>query len=194
MSTIEAVVVTPDAPARLAVGKAPAPSPGPSEAVVRVAAVSLNPFDLRHAQSAPPGTTVGVDLAGTVLEAAPDGSGPTTGTRVIGWLPEGAWAEKVAVPTDTLAALPDGGSLTEAAALPTAGQGRTRPRIGVANDLRDGEGAPRVLHDDGADVAIGHSFASHQWDHVLEDVGVPFAAVLRQPRLRVDVHADHELS
>jgi NADPH:quinone reductase len=119
--TIEAVVVTPDAPARLAVGKAPAPTPSPSEAVVRVAAVSLNPIDARHAQSAPPGTVMGEDLAGTVVQAAADGSGPKTGTRVIGWLFRGAFAEQVAVPTDTLAPVPDGVALTEAATLPGAG-------------------------------------------------------------------------
>jgi NADPH:quinone reductase len=119
--TIEAVVVTPDAPARLALGKAPAPSPAPSEAVVRVAAVSVNPVDVRRAQSAQPGTTAGQDLAGTVVQAAADGSGPTTGARVIGWLPTGAWAQEVAVPTDVLAPVPDGVALTEAATLPAAG-------------------------------------------------------------------------
>jgi NADPH:quinone reductase len=121
MSTIEAVVVTPDAPARLAVGKAPAPTPSPSEAVVRLAAVSLNPVDVRHAQSAPPGTTMGEDLAGTVVQGAADGSGPPPGTRVMGWLFRGAWASEVAVPTDALAPLPDGVALTDAAALPGAG-------------------------------------------------------------------------
>jgi NADPH:quinone reductase len=102
-------------------GKAPAPVPAPTEAVVRVAAMSLNPVDVRHAQSAPPGTTMGEDLAGTVVHAATDGSGPTPGTRVMGWLFRGAWAEEVAVPTDALAPLPDGVALTEAAALPGAG-------------------------------------------------------------------------
>jgi NADPH:quinone reductase len=121
MSTIEAVVVTRDAPARLAVGKAPAPTPAPSEAVVRVGAVSLNPVDIRRAQSALPGTVMGEDIAGTVMQAAADGSGPAPGTRVIGWLFEGAWAEEVAVSTDVLAPVPDGVALTEAAALPAAG-------------------------------------------------------------------------
>jgi NADPH2:quinone reductase len=119
--TIEAVVVTPEAPARLAVGKAPAPTPAPSEAIVRVAAVSLNPIDARHAQSEPPGTVMGEDLAGTVVQAAADGSGPKKGTRVIGWRFRGAFAEQVAVPTDVLGALPDGVALTEAATLPGAG-------------------------------------------------------------------------
>jgi NADPH:quinone reductase len=120
--TIEAVVVTPDAPARLGLGKAPAPAPAPSEAVVRVAAVSVNPFDVRHAQTDAPGTIVGQDLAGTVVQAAADGSGPKTGTRVIGYLSTGgAWAELAAVPTDTLAPVPDGVAMTEAATLPCAG-------------------------------------------------------------------------
>jgi NADPH:quinone reductase len=121
MSTIEAVVVTPDAPARLALGKAPTPSPSPSEAVVRVEAVSLNPVDVRHAQSTPAGTTIGEDLAGTVVRAAADGSGSAPGTRVMGWLFRGAWAEEVAVSTDVLAPVPDGVTLTEAATLPGAG-------------------------------------------------------------------------
>jgi NADPH2:quinone reductase len=119
--TIEAIVATPDAPARLALGKAPAPSPAPSEAVVQVAAASLNPVDVRHAQSAPPGTIMGEDIAGTVVSPAADGSGPAAGTRVIGWVFRGAWAEAVAVPTDALAPIPDGVALTEAATLPGAG-------------------------------------------------------------------------
>jgi NADPH:quinone reductase len=119
---MEAIVVTDEAPARLALGKVPAPVPAPAEAVVRVAAVSLNPFDVRHALTDAPGTMVGEDLAGTVVQAAADGSGPTTGTRVTGYLNAGgAWAEMVAVPTDTLAAVPDGVAMTEAATLPCAG-------------------------------------------------------------------------
>jgi NADPH:quinone reductase len=43
------------------------------------------------------------------------------GTRVIGWLSTGAWAEEVAVPTDALASLPEGVELTVGATLPTAG-------------------------------------------------------------------------
>jgi NADPH:quinone reductase len=119
--TIEAVVVTPDAPARLALGKAPAPDPAPSETVVRVAAVSVNSFEPRYAQKAPPGSVVGEDVAGTVVQAAADGSGPAVGTHVIGYVPTGGWAETVAVPTDVLGALPDGVAMTEAATLPTAG-------------------------------------------------------------------------
>ncbi len=51
MSTIRAVVVEEGAPARLALKDVDEPSPGASEALVRVAAVSLNRGEVRGAQS-----------------------------------------------------------------------------------------------------------------------------------------------
>src|SRR5207247_11345890 len=48
-------------------------------------------------------------------------SGPRVGARVVGLLPEGAWAERVAVPTHALAALPDKVTFAQAATLPVAG-------------------------------------------------------------------------
>jgi NADPH:quinone reductase-like Zn-dependent oxidoreductase len=56
-----------------------------------------------------------------VERAAADGSGPKQGTRVVGLLPLGAWAEVVAVPTNSLAELPATVSLAQAATLPVAG-------------------------------------------------------------------------
>jgi NADPH:quinone reductase-like Zn-dependent oxidoreductase len=121
MGTIRAVVVTPDAPGRLALGQIAAPTATPSEALVRVAAVSLNRGEVRRAQSAATGALIGWDLAGVVEHAAADGSGPPAGAQVVGTLPTGAWAELVAVPTHALARLPETVSLTEAATLPIAG-------------------------------------------------------------------------
>lgn len=121
MSTIRAVVVTPDAPARLGIGQVPAPQPGPSEALVRVAAVSLNRGEVRRAQSAHAGELIGWDLAGVVERAAADGSGPAVGARVTAMMHNGAWAELVAVPTHALAVLPDAVSFAQAATLPIAG-------------------------------------------------------------------------
>jgi NADPH2:quinone reductase len=120
-STMRAVVVDPQAPGRLAIREVEAPRPGPSEALVRVAAVSLNRGEVRRAGSAEAGWRPGWDLAGTVEAPAADGSSPPRGTRVVGLLRSGAWAELAAVPADRLAPLPEPVTFVQAATLPVAG-------------------------------------------------------------------------
>lgn len=97
------------------------PEPLPFEAVVQVAAISLNLGEVRRAKAAADGWRPGWDVAGVVSAAAGDGSGPPAGTRVVGMLGAGAWAERVAVPTTSLAALPPSVSFERAATLPVAG-------------------------------------------------------------------------
>ena len=121
MSAMDALVCADNAPLRVAVQAVPEPAPLPHEAVIRVRAVSLNRGELRRLETAAPGWRPGWDLAGEVLTAAVDGSGPAAGTRVVGLLRAGAWAERVAVPTHMLAALPDELSFAVAATLPVAG-------------------------------------------------------------------------
>ena len=121
MSTIKAVVVDPEAPNRLALADVEGPSPTPAETLVSVSAVSLNRGEVRRAESSEPGFRPGWDLAGTVERAAADGSGPQEGSRVVAFLPSGAWAELAAVPTDSVAVLPEGVSFEEASTLPVAG-------------------------------------------------------------------------
>jgi NADPH:quinone reductase len=121
MNTMRAIVVTPDAPARLAIDRVTPTEPAPSSAVVRVAAISLNRGEVRRTQSDPAGARPGWDLAGVVERAAADGSGPPVGSRVVGFVPSGAWAEVVAVPTQALALIPDSVTFSQAATLPVAG-------------------------------------------------------------------------
>jgi NADPH2:quinone reductase len=121
MSTIRAVTVDPNAPAHLTLASVEAPSPGPAEALVRVRALSLNRGEVRGAQNARPGSRPGWDIAGTIEQAAADGSGPRAGQRAVGLLRTGAWAELVAVPTANLAPLPDTVSFEDASTLPVAG-------------------------------------------------------------------------
>src|SRR5437764_10913701 len=115
MSVNRAVVVDPNAPGRLVIAPVADPAPERGEAVVRVRAISLNRGEVRRSGMAPAGWRPGWDLAGVVEGAAADGSGPSVGARVVGILTEGAWAERVAVPTHALADLPERVTFAQAA-------------------------------------------------------------------------------
>ena len=113
-----AVVVDPEVPGRLVIKPVPDPAPDRDEAIVRVRAISLNRGEVRRAGMAAAGWRPGWDLAGEVERGAADGSGPRAGTRVVGMVNEGAWAERVAVPTPALAELPEKVTFTQAATFP----------------------------------------------------------------------------
>ncbi|MBE9034790.1 zinc-binding dehydrogenase [aff. Roholtiella sp. LEGE 12411] len=121
MSKIRAVVVDPNVSGRLALRDVDAPTPAVNEAVIRVAAISLNRGEVRRSTTAEAGWRPGWDLAGVVETPAADGSGPAAGTRVVGLLRSGAWGELVSVPTHSLAELPSSVSFAQAATLPVAG-------------------------------------------------------------------------
>src|ERR1700756_1082694 len=117
-----AVVVDPAAPGKLAIELVELRDPDRDEVAVQVTAISLNRGETRRAvQQAEPGWRPGWDFVGVIETAAAGGSGAKSGTRVVGILPSGAWAERVNCRTHAVAALPDAVGDAEAATLPVAG-------------------------------------------------------------------------
>ena len=106
----------------------PTPRPGRGEALVAVAATAFNPVDtwfragiidqifpVRFPH------TLGLDLAGTVVEHGPGVDDPAIGAEVIGFLPmtgPGAGAEYVNAPAERLVRAPATIPLIDAAAIP----------------------------------------------------------------------------
>src|SRR5437762_4856540 len=166
--TIRAVVVDAAVPGRLAIKPVELRDPDRDEVGVRVTAISLNRGETRRAlQVAEPGWRPGWDFAGVVESAAADGTGPKPGTRVVGLLPSGAWAERVNCRSHAVAALPDAVSDAEAATLPVAG-------LTALHALRQGGLLlGRKVLVDGASGGVGHlacqlatAAGAQVWGHV----------------------------
>jgi NADPH:quinone reductase-like Zn-dependent oxidoreductase len=106
-------------------GEAAEPEPADDEVVVAVEAYSVNRGETFQLDGGLDrrwvGWRPGKDVAGTVIRASADGTGPAIGTRVAAHPPAYGWAERVAVPTASLAELPDSIDAVTAAALPLAG-------------------------------------------------------------------------
>lgn len=119
---MRALVVDHTATAHLSPAEVADPVPAPGEALVRVAAVSLNYGEVKGATypETPDGTVIGWDAAGVVVQAAADGSGPAEGTPVV-TLGEAGWAELRAVPATLLGVVPDGADLGAVSTIPVAG-------------------------------------------------------------------------
>ena len=102
----------------------PDPIPGPGEVLVRVAAASVNPLDLKRRAGLTndyypikfPGL-IGVDMAGTVVKIGPGVKGFSVGDRVFA-MADNTYAELCVVNEAILAKVPAGLDLIQAAALP----------------------------------------------------------------------------
>jgi len=105
----------------VAMAEVPRPEPRPDEALVRVQAFSVNRGEIFRLENPEPGARPGKDVAGVVVRAAADGTGPAAGQRVVGHPEAGGWAEYAAVPAASLAVLPPEVTAVQAAALPLAG-------------------------------------------------------------------------
>lgn len=116
-----ALTVSSDNAARLKLAEVDEPQPCANEALIAVHATSLNRGELRLLTIRPDGWIPGQDVVGVVERAAADGSGPAVGTRVVALVDEAGWAERVAVPTERLAVLPEEVNFPSAATLPVAG-------------------------------------------------------------------------
>jgi NADPH:quinone reductase-like Zn-dependent oxidoreductase len=100
------------------------PVPGPGEVLVRVVATSINPFDLMRRSGAAkdlapikfPGI-VGVDLSGVVVKAGPRVQGFSAGDHIFG-MADQTYAELCVAKASSLAKIPAGLDLVDAAALP----------------------------------------------------------------------------
>jgi NADPH:quinone reductase-like Zn-dependent oxidoreductase len=165
---IRAVVVEPNAPGKLSVKSVELRDADRDEVTVRVTAISLNRGETRRAlQVAEPGWRPGWDFAGVVEAPAADGSGPPAGTRVVGLLPSGAWAERVNCRSHAVAVLPDGVTDAQAATLPVAG-------LTALHALRQGGLLlGRKVLVDGASGGVGHlacqlaaAAGANVWGHV----------------------------
>lgn len=88
------LVNTPNGTAPVGIQELPEPIPAPNEALVAVRTFSLNRGELTLLRIRPAGWRPGQDIAGTVLEAAADGSGPKPGVRVLALLDWHGWAER----------------------------------------------------------------------------------------------------
>lgn len=118
---MRALVAAPGAPGGIEIRDVAEPDPISDQAIVEVRAVSLNRGECVALRGAEGGWRPGWDLAGVVTSAAVDGTGPAVGTRVVGWVDGGAWAERAAARTDHLATIPEDLSFEAASTLPVAG-------------------------------------------------------------------------
>ena len=122
---MRALVAAPGRPANIELREVDEPDRQPNEAIVEVRASSLNRGECSALKSAPDGWRPGWDVAGVIAEppAEPSEEGWTigAGTRVFGWANGGAWAERVSVRADHLAALPEHVPFEVASTLPVAG-------------------------------------------------------------------------
>ena len=112
-------------PENLRVAEVEAPTAGEGEVLVEVAYAGLNFFDTliiegKYQVRAKPPFSPGGEFSGRVVALGPGVKGFQVGDRVMGFCAYGAAAERIAIPTNRLARIPDGLALDKAAGLSVA--------------------------------------------------------------------------
>ncbi len=121
-SPINAITVDTSTAERLAVRRMELPPAARGEITIRVTAISLNRGEVKRALTVTEtGTCPGWDFAGVVEETDGVLAAPAVGTRVVGLVPVGAWAERVRAAVNAIAVIPEGVTDAQAASLPVAG-------------------------------------------------------------------------
>lgn len=121
----------------------PAPTPGPGEVALRIAACGLNFADLlmsqgKYQDTPEPPFTLGMEVAGTVTALGEGVSGPAPGTRVAVFGGRGGLAEEGVFSAERVIPLPDRMSFEDAAALQIA-YGTSHVALDHKAHLRPGE-------------------------------------------------------
>src|SRR5699024_8252739 len=106
-----------------AVTEIEAPTPGPGEVVIDVAATAVNKADTlqrRGFYPAPPGESdvLGLECSGRIASVGDGVEGFAVGDEVCALLASGGYAEQVLVPAGQVMPVPEGIDLVSAAALP----------------------------------------------------------------------------
>ena len=107
-------------PDKLMLVDAPAPTPGPNDALVSIAYAGVNFIDVYFRTGLYPSerpTVIGNEASGTVEAVGSNVTDLVPGDRVAYAMIRGAYAEQVAVPADRLVKIPDGVDLSTGAAV-----------------------------------------------------------------------------
>ncbi len=150
------------------------PAPADGAVLIDVHAVSVNPIDWkirsgRMAGGAPLASTMitGRDGAGVVAKAGAGLDPSLAGRRVAFLAPRGVgtWADQIVMPDANFAVVPDGVSLTDAAAMPLAGTSAFIPLVDIA---KVGPGMRVLIHAGAGGVgSLGIQITKARGAHVI---------------------------
>src|SRR6266403_6048083 len=121
MNVVE--IAAPGGPEQLKPAVRPVPRPGKGEVLIRLAAAGVNRPDVMQRQGRyppPPGASdlPGLEVAGEIVAIGPETSDVSVGDKVTALLPGGGYAEYAVASALLCLPIPEGLSMTEAAAIP----------------------------------------------------------------------------